>query len=464
MPRKKSTEIKPSDIRDNEKTGIQKRGGAGFGLGSSLSERAPSPHTYQQYRRMGRNPVIRLVKSVAHYPVLSSPYIITSEDGTPKERRDFIEDMLKNLWPRFMREVISMLDYGWSAFEKVFYVNEDGLVSIKKLKSLMVDTTQVLLDDKGHFAGLEQKDNSKTGKTILGASSSVVFTHEREGDNYYGESIMQAILESGAWDSWNKKRDREVSYMTKIASVIPMIVYPPGVSLDRDGNEVSNVEIAEKLLRHLETAKGVCMPNTILDFLPDITRMVNANPNMGQFRDWQIEFLETKVNHGSEFLESIRHDEILFARAWLVPERTVFEGQFGTKAEASAHGDIAASFSNEVLKNIFDTLNRYIVDPILVANWGESARGTVSYSTSGLDAGTKEYLREVVAKILEEPGNVELALSWLPVAEVLDSVGLPRRDDIDQERDIEMIRERMVGNPIEVEIPDTNTHTDLGQE
>lgn len=405
-------------------------GGVYAMIGSGAALVAPPPGVYETYREMRRNPTIKLARSVTRMPIVTASVPLqTRDDSVPEAWKEFIAENLDTLWPRFVREALFALDYGWAAFEKVFEI-EGGRYRLAKLKYLLPEKTKIILTKAdGSFAGLKQ------GETTIEPERALVFSHDKEGDNYYGESVLEGIRET-AWWPWVQKRQKQLQYMTKVAAVTPMIEYPPGESDDGSGATQSNEALATAVLRNLGNAKGVAFPNSIMSYLQNVP-MAMQTQSVDALRAWRISFLETKESHGAEFDASIAHDESLMARGYLVPERAVLEGQKGTLAEAEAHAGLAEQASSMILQDIVDHWNRYVVDQLLVLNFGEEAKGACFYQRESLDTATRSFYRALVMAVLSQPANTDLFMDWLLVDELLDAAALPRKDkmaDVGEDR------------------------------
>ena len=73
---------------------------------------------------------------------------------------------------------------------------------------------------------------------------------------------------------------------------------------------------------------------------------------------------------------------------------------------------------------MLEHINWYLVDPLLVYNYGEDAAGSVYISTEPLVNEQKELLRGIVSKLLES--NLETFQLYIDVDAALDQLGLPK--------------------------------------
>ncbi|HPS52800.1 MAG TPA: hypothetical protein PLK08_04530, partial [Phycisphaerae bacterium] len=213
----------------------------------------------------------------------------------------------------------------------------------------------------------------------------------------------------------------------KVAGVIPMIEYPPGESLDQNGNLKTNYELAAMILANLGKGNGVAMPNVLAKYAEDLARQ---GVDISQLKAWMISFLEVQGSHGDMFEKLMRHRESLMMRGWLVPERTATEGQHGTNAEAVTHGELSLVVADQTLLEMLQAVNWHLVNPLLRTNFGQQAENKVWISRSGLDPEQKAFLRNIMQSILTNPANVDLFTTMLDVDAMLDDTGLPKGSDI----------------------------------
>ena len=372
---------------------------------------------FDTYRRMRGNPTIAIARIAAAAPVKSANI---SWQGEDQEAVDFVRDNLEPIWSQLIHNILYALDYGYQPFEKVWeYDGESGLWRYRKIKPLEVTTTKIKMDkDTGAFAGLQQKG------VELGPEKSFVFTYDSEAGNFYGRSRNENCRE--VWHNWNEVNKKVGMYVTKAAGIIPMVIYPEGRAQDESGAETENWQIARRLLASLGKGNGVAIPMQFSEIAQDLAA---RGVDITQLMSWQIRFLETKGQHGGEFVSLMEHYEKQMLRGWLVLERTVTEGKHGTLAEAASHAELALVIAGQLLNEIIRYVNWYLVDPLLMVNFGTDAMGSVWVEPEAMDDGTRNFTRELMLKVLSAPPNIDLLLTMLDVDALLDQTGLPKRED-----------------------------------
>jgi len=367
------------------------------------------PGTYKTYRKMRRHPTIALARAVAVAPVLNVEH---SYEGDDEQVVEFVRSTLEPLWDGLVRHCLFALDYGWQPFERVWEVR-DGRLTYAKLKPLLQDVTTLLTDEHGNVVGLKQGDVELTGAKAL------AFVHEGEPGELYGRSRHENVR--GVWSAWEELLDRARRYAKRAVGTTPLIEYPEGRSLDRNGAEVENYKLAERILQRLGEGAGVAMPNTLSRHAVELARQ---GIDVRELRAWHLDFLEPKGRYGYEFVALLKHLETQMFRGWLVPERAAAEGQYGTKAEAEAHANVALEVTAQLERDILSWVNREVIAPLLELNWGPQAKGAVRLRSAGIEAGTREFYRVLVRALLGSP-NVDLFLEHVDLRALLERLDIP---------------------------------------
>ena len=375
--------------------GVVAGGGTVSGVNRELAE--PHPMTIATWRMMRKDPTLAFARAVATAPIRTATYSVKLAEGGKDEYKDFLKATLDPLWRNFMRNSVYGLDYGYAPFEKVYETKNDQQVLVK-LKPLIAEITHVLVNrHTGEFLGVANGTRiSITGGlnpavVLLPPEKVYWYTHNREGDYWYGESVMERARE--AYNSWKAVAAKAKNYHSSIVGSTPIIEYPMGTSKDKTGKDVANVELAAGVLNSLQKAVGVAMPGLQAAWLKAVAEK-GLDPS--KFRAWHIEMFENKTRHGPEFEMALKNLDVQKIRAWLLPERALTEGAHGTKAEAETQTATAMTNVSAIIQDIFDAINKWIVSPLLVLNFGEEARNKAKVVTETYDPRKAELLREII--------------------------------------------------------------------
>lgn len=395
---------------------MQRTGGhdlaSGFGVcpGASI----------QTYRRMLQNPTISLGLAVCKAPIKASQWSVGKPEGadaTNEQAEQLIKDWILPLRPSLMSDGLRAIEFGCSCFEIVWGIR-DGYDVPVRLKPLLRELCEIQTDKvTGAFAGVKNRN------VHLLPDECLVISHDSEAGDLNGRSRLENVREY-AWWPWVKTLDRTGKYTTKAAGIIPLIRYPAGRSLDASGTEVDNSEIAKRIIDRLDTGNGIIMPQELAKWAE---ALIQNGVDATKIAAWSIEFVEANTSHGDELTGILGKFESLAMRGLLVPERTAIEGQFGTKAEAGAHGDVAVSIAQDTLDQLLRALNWHLVDKMLARNFGEQARGTAIVKAAPLVDEDKAFIRKLVETVLVNPANVDLLTAVVDMDAAMDQTGVPRR-------------------------------------
>jgi len=407
--------------------------GAGVIVGTNATLEEPLPSTIQTWRTMRKDPTIALARNIATAPIRTATYAIKLVEDAPEEYRDFLTSMVEPLWRGFMRNMVLGLDYGFAPFEKVYAFNrETGKQYLTKLKPLLAEHSHVMLHRKtGAFLGAVNGvirgawDAVSSNTVALPPEKVFWYTHNREADYWYGESCMERARE--AYNRSLAVASKAANYHTNIVGAVPVVEYPEGAkSKDRTGREIANFKMAGRVLQSLQKAVGIAMPGIQAAWMRGLAEK-GLDPS--KFSAWRIQMFENKTRHGPEFEQALKGLDVAKIRAWLLPERAVIEGQYGTKAEAEIQTQTAMVSIDAILQDIFDAINKWIINPLLLVNFGEKAVNQAKLIAEQQDPRKAELLREIVKGIFGAPVNAELFTDVMNIPDIFALLDLPLHED-----------------------------------
>jgi len=234
-----------------------------------------------------------------------------------------------------------------------------------------------------------------------------------EGTNWYGRALLENAR--SVYNQWVEANAGASRYDKKVAGSHFVVRYPVGKSVV-NGTTKDNYEVAQDLLRTLESSGSIAIPNVLDRFVEEL--------NQQQF-GWSIEILEDKGGRQPTFIDRLRYLDVMKVRALLMPERAVLEGVFGTKAEARTHADLALTNIELMGKHVVRHVNWYCVDQLLALNWGEEARGSVWIVQSPLVDQNLSYLRDVYELILKNPSGFVEEYGKIDTSSLKDLLRIP---------------------------------------
>jgi len=347
-----------------------------------------------------------MARQFAITPIIGAKWSIEGPDAS-----DAIVEASGNLVTElkddYLTHIISCCyDFGWGAAE--LWYDTDYQVHFKPLAN---DLTQVQIDETGEFSGLYQP---LTMVEIPKEYSCYVSMYAEPG-KYYGVGYMETARKAyGYWLSAAAGSDR---YSTKIAGSHWVIYYPNGEYVDSSGNTQDNSVLADEILTSLESSGAVALPQPVARYVEDLNKV-------SDIPSWKVELLSDTGPRNASFNETLRYLDTQFCRAFGLPERSVLEGQYGTKAESESQKDYALT-SMDYLSNFFaKEFQKQILVPYLALYFGEDQAKQVEVCPSAIDPEALIYARTVATQVLS-PQMVD-------VDSLLDQVGIPKADNIAQ--------------------------------
>lgn len=370
------------------------------------------PVTYDNYRTIRRDPTIALARVLLAAPVLAGGWAVEADKGVAKKKIKEIEEQFLPLRESVVESALfGGIDFGWAGFEKV-YEEKNGKICLKKFKPLLHDLTDILIASKtGAFAGFYQGRDDMT----LALAKSFLVPFRVEGTKWQGESLLENVRP--VYNKWIDAESGAARYDVKVAGSHIVIWYPPGTSV-YNGAETDNAVIAEAVAKALQSAGSAILPRIVSE-LPDM---------VGTEKQWDISILEDRSGRQPTFVDRLRYLDILKVRGMLLPERAILEGEFGTKAEAAAHIDLA--LTNMVLTDRYITrhVNWFAVDDVLAMNYGEDSRGTVRLTCVPLADTSLDFLRKIYMEVLKSPSGFLEEFGTIDTKTLKEKLEIPSKE------------------------------------
>jgi phage gp29-like protein len=305
----------------------------------------------QKFEIMRRSDsTIRSALQVVKLPLQSVNWdieAVTDDDGTvspdDQEKRDFIHNELFNRsidFNKFLKQALTQFDFGFSVFEKVFELttfNGQPRVGIKKLASRK-QVTIYKWEITGGLPGVTQMVSDGTMAEIP-RDKLIVFTHDQEGDNYVGTSLLRYVYKE--WDIKDKLMIVNAIALERLAMGIP-------VATARDGETptAADQEEAEDTLSNMRANQSsyLKIPSTMqvemLDMKAGTTKDVEP---FISYLDSRImtailaRFLEVGGKSGSGSQSLVKDLSSLFM-----------------KSEEAVANDIVSTIFNDLIKQLCD--------------------------------------------------------------------------------------------------------------
>lgn len=367
---------------------------------------------YRKVREMRKHPTVRLARVLAISVMADAPWSVEAEDEAPEGAKEFIEKQFLP-WHDTLMDVSlrGCHDFGWQPWEKIFRYNIDSMqIEIGKFKPLLQDQTEIVIQsDTGSFAGLRQF------QLYLETPNVLVISQDVEGTDFYGEGAMPSI--EVAFNRWLVADDANTRFDKKVSGSHWVIHYPVGNS-EVNGKLVDNHDVAMEMLNRLEGSGSIIVPNDIQAIVTDLN-------NKSLDTMWKIEILAADAGQQVGFQQRLSYLDSLLVRGSEFPERSILEGQYGTKAEAEAHADFAVSRMDWRNKQVVNQINWHSVNQLLGLNYGHKSVNTVRLKCSPIADDKIAMLKQVYTTALSNPAISTGEFQQIDMQAVRDQVGVP---------------------------------------
>ena len=408
--------------RAGETTGTQSmRASLGGIPGSSAAGLAgffaAAPGTYQTYRLISAHPTNALVRGIVAAPIVANSWRWKKcRPDVPDQWVDFAQQVLGPLRQSMVRDALRALEFGWAGFEKIWEI-QNGRRILARLKPLLWDCTDILLDDHGNPAGLLNRPPG-TDAVVLTAGKYFLYSYDGEAGNPYGRSRHENIRQT--WSESEQIRQRLAQYMKKVSGIVVQLHYPEGTSRDPAGAERPNQWLGQQVLDSVSAGRSVMFPNGFAS-----TNDPRMAYELAGKSPWQLSTLETQgADHAPGMKLVLEYYDALIFRGWLRPERTGLESRHGSRADAETHTDTATLDSELIDRDIADAVTRDVVDELLAVNFGRKARGSVAIEPAPIETDSLGVLRGVLDSLIAKDSAE--AVAKIDVAGLLDQLSVPR--------------------------------------
>ena len=383
-------------------------------ISSYAGEYNPDDISIDTYNKLRMNAQVAAGLKVIKLPIIGQQWTTVCDD---KDIAEFIDQVLRPLWYNLLTSILTAVDYGFSAHEIVYDVQDLTLsrkyeqkpffskraIVWKKFKSLYPDTVNIKLDEKENFDGIVQKWIGKD--IIIPVEKSFIFTHDK-GDsfgNLFGVSRLKPAYDVWYW--WISLVQFMMRYFERKGTPPVVVKFPLGQT--KDGTD--HADIALDIGKALIGESVVAIPSTTYE---------NTPPK------WDLNYL-LDDKRGEMFLSALTFFENKILRGMFVPERTITQdssSKAGSYSLSQTHADMFLLGEEALLVDIENQVNRYIVRRLVEYNFGSKAPQCYIKIERITDA-RKGFLKDVFMQMVKTGTAIPAA------REIADIVGVPLSDD-----------------------------------
>ncbi len=417
----------------------------------------PDDISLQTYNLMRKDAQLQMGLKVIKLPIKAMKWWVVCED---KNIQAFLQFVFKRIWKSSVSAILNALDFGWSACEKVWEVQnievnrKEGdkqviaykgeAVLLKKLKDPDPTSITILTTKNGDFDGFEQQTTGG-GTVSVPVEKSFVFTNEKEFGNLYGKSLLRYAYDYWYWailmyQFLNRYFERRGVPPTKARA-------PYGKTKLSDGTVIDSMQLGQQAGESLTESSVVCLPSTI--------------DEKGNYK-WDLEYMKDD-QRADMFIKYIEHLNAMKLRALFVPERMIIQDtDMGARAVAKTHLDVFLMGLEGLIEDIVDHFNKYLIPQLVEYNFGKDA-SPAYIETSGLSVDSKNLLKQIIISIIKK-GDANIPLDMIKALEDLDLPILSEDKMVDKIKDDNKEKEEDIEQPEKLKEPEQNIEDDLGDD
>ncbi len=264
------------------------------------------------------------------------------------EVADFIEDCLFNTmeqtWDDLLREILTMLPFWFSVFEKVYSV-EDDKIKIKKLW-FRKQTTVMKWETMEWTAWITQRivsanaESQELWQVSIPSDKLLIFSYRREGDNYEWISVLRSAYKH--WYIKDKLIKFDAVKHERLSIWFPVITIPAAAN-DQDKLE------AKTIWMNVRANEQTCV--------------VLPSP------EWKFEFSDTRVWNWTDLMESINFHNREIAKNVLAHFMELWNTQSWSRSLGDSQTELFLQSLNSIWKQICDTFNRFVIPQVVDYNF-----------------------------------------------------------------------------------------------
>lgn len=301
---------------------------------------------YSIYEEMMRDDQISTAMQIKKDLIIGTGWMIEANDEQI-EIKEFLENSLEEetevMLENAIREIMTADEYGFSVTEKIFSINDAGLIYLKDLRTRDPVSWLFHQDVYGNVTRYEQQGASNEFANIDPACL-IHFINRPKFQNPYGTSDLRAAYM--AYFIKTQVVKYFAIFLEKFASPMPVGRYDHD-ALSPDDALVSKVF---NILKNMQTSTAAVIPKI-----------------------FEIDFIE-KNGNGDVYTAAINLLNMFIGRALMIPDLLGFQGSETGGGSYSLGTEQIKIFLMHIYakrREIERVINRHIIKPLVELNFGE---------------------------------------------------------------------------------------------
>lgn len=298
---------------------------------------------YSIYEDMMNDDQVSVCMKLKKDLILGSGFHFIKENEGEDEIEEFLESTFNNdqdfPFVESLEEILSAYEFGFSLTEKVFKIRDDNFLTLKFIKTRHPNSWLIHNDDKGNILKYVQRTNH--GDLEIQKESLIHFITNKQFQNPYGKSDLRTC-----YNAWFAKRQviRYLAiFLEKAAGPIPVASYDKNISKQA-------IADIHNSIKKFQTKTALTIPKEI-----------------------EIQFLESK-NTGEAYSKAMNIFNMFIGRSLFIPDLLGMSGsETGGGSYSLGKEQINLFFLhiNRRRKTIEDLINKHIIWPIILYNYGQ---------------------------------------------------------------------------------------------
>lgn len=429
-----------------------------FSNWKALADQLGEPYNIERIpvkklRQMRRHAMIAFALHYTKTPLVRADWRINAVDqnGPNAQVAAFVDAALRPVYARLLFQSLNMLDFGFQAVVKRFkfevppgtYKDENGndqpIWSEGAVEPIVYKTFLALEPEKvepswdaktGEFQGIKFEGATKTGgaaatggggaeKPDIDLAHALWFTNEK--DSVFG-SVFGYPRVAYAYQYWWSHRFRWalVDRYFERQAVPPIIArYPQGIYTDPvDNEQYDNQDLIMEAAAALRSGGIAAIPSDKIQSLDKTSSDY----------EWDLGYL-TGGDLGNDWGRGFQELDVSMVRSIFLPEQAVMEGSGGTSSRnvAAEMGDIFLESQTNLMAEIDDHINRYVIPHIVILNFPEF-QGRVEKVTTGFGTEDVAFMKQIIQLV----GQANPADLGVDIPAALEQLGMPLLSAADQ--------------------------------
>lgn len=354
LPQVGRTGLKVNDGRVIEETDAELRGTAGVKVFDNMRKSEPS---------------VAVGLRAINWILCRVPWRVVAggESAQDEKARALVDSCMNDMtypWSKLVRDALTCLPFGWAYCEVVYKIRQgpipadegaatskydDGLLGWRKIVLLgqaSLDKWQI--DPDGTIRGMFQNQEQPGGGTksvFIPIEKALLFRLDDEKNNPEGVSLLRPVY--NAWYAKGQLQEIEAIGIERDLTGV-LIIKMPAQATDAD------YEQAKKLLEDFKA--------------DDMTGFVAPQFGPNEHEQWRFEIINSPGNKSIDVGAVITRYAYEIARMFLTQFLMLGSTETGSFALSKDQHDVFQIALETILDVIVDTMNRYAVPKLMIAN------------------------------------------------------------------------------------------------